>query len=274
MVKTVLITGSSTGIGRAAAILFQKKGWNVIASMRNPDKETELLKHPNVFCARLDVTSAESVSEAIQKSIQRFGKIDVVVNNAGYGLTGPFEGVTEAQIYKQFETNVFGLMRVVRTVLPYFREQKSGTIINVSSIGGRIVFPYYSLYHASKWAVEGFTESLRFEVEPLGIKVRLVEPGPIKTDFYDRSGDSGLKTAPDDYQQLATLAMKNMDQEGDQGSPPEKVAEVIYRAATHPGYRLRFPAGKLAHPILLFRRFAPDGVFAKAVRGLVFRKTQ
>src|SRR5688500_4725794 len=161
--KTVLITGSSTGIGRATAQYFQKQGWNVAASMQNPDKETYLNELPNVICPALDVTSEESVIATLNEIILTFGRIDLAINNAGYGLTGPFECTTEEQIKRQFETNVFGLMRVTRLILPHFRRNHSGMIINISSVEGRMIFPYYSLYHGTKWAVEGFTESLRFE---------------------------------------------------------------------------------------------------------------
>ncbi len=271
MKKTVLITGSSTGIGRAAVIYFQHKGWNVIATMRSPQKENELNKLDNVKVITLDVTDVNSINSAITNGIEKFGRIDAIVNNAGYGLTGPFEGTSEEQIKKQFETNVFGLMRVVRAILPHFRKNKSGKIINISSMGGRIVFPYYSLYHATKWAVEGFSESLRFEVEPFGIQIKVIEPGAIKTDFYERSRDSSLDSSPNDYQSLAQIGFKNMDNEGANGSSPESVAEVIYKAATDESTKLRFPIGKNAGMLLLFRRLASDSFFAKVVKSVVFK---
>jgi len=271
MSKTILITGSSTGIGRATALYFQKRGWNVAATMRTPSKETELPRLANVICPALDVTSEESIQAAMTATIERFGKIDVLVNNAGYGLTGPFEGTTEEQIKKQFETNVFGLMRVTRLILPHFREQRSGTIINISSMGGRLVFPYYSLYHGTKWAVEGFTESLRFELEPLGIRLKIIEPGAIKTDFYERSRDSSLLSAPREYHELAQIGFKNMDQIGEEGAQPEAVAAMVYKAANDSSLKIRYPIGKGAGALLLLRRFLPDGVFAKIVKQTVFK---
>jgi NAD(P)-dependent dehydrogenase (short-subunit alcohol dehydrogenase family) len=272
MEKTVLITGSSTGIGRATALCFHKKGWNVIATMRSPEKEKEFSRLQKILTVSLDVNRQDTIDQALEKGIKKFGKIDVIINNAGYGLTGPFEGTTEDQIKKQFETNVFGLMRVVRSTLPYFRENKSGKIINISSMGGRIVFPYYSVYHATKWAVEGFTESLRFEVEPLGIQVKLIEPGAIKTDFYERSRDSSLSTAPKNYQELAQLGFANMDKEGENGSLPEEVAAVVYKAANDHSSKIRYPIGKNAGVLLLLRRLLPDSFFARLVRMVVFRK--
>lgn len=271
MKKTVLITGSSSGIGRAAVFYFQSKGWNVIATMRVPTTESEFNQLDRVLVTPLDVTDAESINAAIMQGIKKFGRIDAVVNNAGYGLTGPFEGATETQIKKQFETNVFGLMRVIRLILPHFRQNKSGKIINISSMGGRIVFPYYSLYHATKWAIEGFSESLRFELEPLGIQVKVIEPGAIKTDFYHRSRDSSLESSPQAYQHLAQIGFKNMDREGANGSAPHAVAAVIYQAATDDTSKLRFPIGKNAGPLLLFRRLVPDSLFAKVVRFVVFK---
>lgn len=269
--KTVLITGSSTGIGRAAAFYFQRQGWNVAATMRTPSKEQELGKLPNVLCCTLDVTDAGSIQTAIETVIEKHGRIDAVVNNAGYGLTGPFEGATEDQIRRQFETNVFGLMRVTRAVLPHFRKNKSGVIVNVASMGGRIVFPFYSLYHGTKWAVEGFTESLRFEVEPLGIRVKIVEPGAIKTDFYDRSNDSTLSQSPKDYEKLALIGFKNMGKAGEEGTSPEAVAKTIFKAASDGTSKLRYPVGPDARFLLMLRRFIPDSVFAAITRRVVFR---
>ena len=272
--KTVLITGTSTGIGRSTARYFQSKGWNVAASMRTPSKETELNKLDGVFCPRLDVTDSTSIQSAIDETVKRFGGIDAVVNNAGYGLSGPFEGASDEQVRRQFETNVFGVMRVTRGILPYFRGKKSGTIVNVASMGGRIVFPLYSLYHATKWAVEGFTESLRYEVEPLGIRVKLIEPGAIKTDFYERSNDTTVAASPVDYQELCRIGFANMSQAGTQGSPPEKVAQAIFKAATDKGSKLRYPVGNDAKAMLFLRRIISDTTMSKLTRSMVFKKTK
>ena len=175
MKKTVLITGSSSGIGRAAAKLFQKKGWNVAATMRSPQKEKELTNLENVICPQLDVMKVETIRQAVEETKQKFGEINAVVNNAGYGLVGPFEAATQEQIQRQFSTNVFGLMNVTGEVIPYFRERKQGIIANIASIGGRVTFPLYSLYHGTKWAVEGFSESLQHELKPFNIKIKIIE---------------------------------------------------------------------------------------------------
>ncbi|MEO7658252.1 MAG: SDR family NAD(P)-dependent oxidoreductase, partial [Pyrinomonadaceae bacterium] len=155
MDKVVLITGASSGIGLHTAKLFQAKGWKVAATMRSPERADDLSRIVDVECLRLDVTDVPSIKSAITAAIDRFGRIDVVVNNAGYGLFGVFESATSEQIGRQFDTNVFGMMNVCREILPYFREQKRGYIVNVASLVGRVALPVTSLYAASKWAVEG-----------------------------------------------------------------------------------------------------------------------
>ncbi len=268
--STVLITGASSGIGKAAALLFQQRGWNVVATMRSPDKVSALQGLERLICVQLDVTEPTTIEAAITKAMDEFGSIDVVVNNAGYGLMGPFEACTLDQIRRQFETNVFGLMAVSQAVLPHFRARKSGTLINISSIGGRLTFPLYSLYHSTKWAVEGFSESLQYELAPLNIRVKVVEPGPIKTDFYERSADRNPKLDPD-YQGFYDHIMPKLDQAGSTGSPPEAVAEVIFKAATDRSDRLRYAAGKFIGLLLVVRKLLPDSWFYKLVQQAVIR---
>jgi NAD(P)-dependent dehydrogenase (short-subunit alcohol dehydrogenase family) len=264
--KTVLITGASTGIGKATALLFQQKGWNVLATMRSPEKGTDLQHLDRCAVLPLDVTDAGSIERAIAQGIQQFGSIDVVVNNAGYALMGAFEPCDPVQIEKQFATNVFGLMGVTRAILPHFRQKRAGTIVNVASMGGRITFPLYTLYHSTKWAVEGFSESLQYELAPFNIRVKIIEPGPIKTDFYDRSADSGQGQGKESYQALHDRVMPQMDDFGRTGSPPEAVAGVIFKAATDGSKRLRYPAGQIAGGILLLRKLLPDRLFFGFVR--------
>ena len=179
MKKTVMITGTSSGIGKATVLEFAKMGWNVIATQRNPEKEFDFSKLPNVKLYALDVTNLDSIKQAISQAQNDFGKIDVVVNNAGYGVDGAFEAMSDDIIEKQFNTNVFGLMRVTREVIKHMRPNGGGTIIQISSMGGKITFPLYSIYHATKFAVEGFTESLQYELRQFNIKMKLIEPGPI-----------------------------------------------------------------------------------------------
>jgi len=189
MNKTILITGASTGIGRASALHFQQAGWNVIASMRTPAQESQLTALENVLVTRLDVTDAASIESAVSAGLARFGRIDALLNNAGYGAYGPLEATPMDKVRRQFEVNVMGLLATTQAVLPYMRRQKSGVILNVSSIGGRITFPLGTLYHGTKFAVEGLSESLHFELLPLGVRVKLIEPGMVRTDFAGRSFD-------------------------------------------------------------------------------------
>ena len=163
MKKTILITGSSTGIGKVTALYFANKGWNVAASMRNPSKAGNEFNHTNIKIIQIDVLNEQQIKAGIAECIDVFGGIDVVFNNAGYALVGAFEAMTDEQIRKQFDTNVFGVMNVTRAILPYFRGKNEGIIINTSSMGGLITFPLYSVYHGTKWALEGFMESLQFE---------------------------------------------------------------------------------------------------------------
>lgn len=268
MAKTVLITGASSGIGYETAKVFQQQGWNVVATMRSPDKAGELAQLPNVLCLPLDVTDAATIQAAIAAALQRFSTLDVVINNAGYGLIGPFEACTPAQIERQFATNVFGLMAVTRAVLPQMRSQQSGLIINVASIGGRLAFPLYSLYHSTKWAVEGFSDSLRYELEPFNIQVKLIEPGPIKTDFYTRSPDLAQQPGLTAYDGFVAQVLPKLTTAGETGSPPTVTAQIIYRAATDGRNQLRYPAGGNAGLLLLLRKLLPDSLFSQIVRAV------
>ena len=189
MNKTILITGASSGIGKETAKFFQSKWWNVIATMRNPENETELKQLENVLVTKLDVLDLNSIDSAISQGINQFGGIDVLLNNAGYGAYGPLEAFSRDKILRQFNTNVIGLLDVTKAVLPHFRQMRKGIIINISSIGGKMTFPLGSLYHGTKFAVEGISESLHYEVEQFGGKVKIIEPGMIATDFGGRSFD-------------------------------------------------------------------------------------
>ena len=268
MKKTILVTGSSTGIGRATVKLFQEKGWNVIATMRTPEKEEELNKLDNVLVTKLDVQELSTIESAIQKGIATFGSIDVLLNNAGYGLMGSFESISRESIQRQYDVNVFGLFDVTRSILPHFREHRNGTIINVSSVGGKITFPVTSVYHSTKFAVEGFSESLQYEVEPFGIKVRLVEPGAIATDFGSRSLDFQHNPELTDYNQYIEDIMnvfstmmdpKNM-------STSESVAEVIFNVATDDSQQMRYLAGPDAEQWITARQQMNDVEFREMIK--------
>ena len=266
MSKTVLITGASTGIGKATAQLFQQQGWNVVATMRSPDKDSELANLPNVLCLPLDVTQVDTIHAALDLAIAQFGTIDVVINNAGYALIGAFEACEMADIRGQFETNVFGLMEVTRAILPHFRLRQQGIVVNVASIGGRMTFPLYSPYHATKWAVDGFSESLHYELRQFNIKVKIIEPGAIKTDFYSRSISVAKKAGLTVYDDYIARTLPQMDRAGAEGSPPSVTAQAIYQAATDGSWKLRYPAGGNASFLLGLRKLLPDAWFIGLMR--------
>ena len=269
MSKTILITGSSTGIGRASAKLFQEKGWNVIATMRSPENETELQSLDNVLVTRLDVQDLDSINSAIASGIEKFGKIDVLLNNAGYGLMGTFESASRESIQRQFDVNVFGLFDVTRAVLPHFRSNRNGTIINVSSIGGRMTFPIISLYHSTKFAVEGFSESLHYELAPLGIKVKIVEPGGVATDFANRSLDFQHNTDLTDYNEFVEKVNANFEEafKPENMSTAEHIAGIILNAAEDNSSTMRYRAGADANQLLAARDQLNDDDFFKMMYG-------
>ena len=259
--STVLITGSSSGIGKDTAKHFQQKGWNVIATMRSPEKEQELTDLDNVLVSRLDVTDSESIAQAVGDGVERFGGIDVLVNNAGYGAYGPLEATSMDSVRRQFDTNVIGLLETTKAVLPHFREQHGGTIINISSIGGRMTFPLGSLYHGTKFAVEGISEALHYELEPIGAKVKIVEPGMIATDFGGRSFDFSNDESMAEYQDTVQKVFSAFEALGPSASPPSVVSEVIYAAATDGTDQLRYPAGADAVEFMANRSALDDATF-------------
>jgi NAD(P)-dependent dehydrogenase (short-subunit alcohol dehydrogenase family) len=270
--KTVLITGSSTGIGRATAEYFQAMNWNVAATMRKPELEAELVKLDNLRCLRLDVLDETSIREAITETIFVFGSVDVIVNNAGYGVIGPFEATTQEQIKRQFDTNVFGVMNVTRAILPYFRERRNGVIINVASAGGRMTWPLYSLYHGTKWALEGFTESLQYELRPFNIRMKIIEPGSIQTDFHGRSQDVAMTKGFEDYEEYVNRVLHNIQKSGAEAPGPEVVAFKVYRAATDGSWQLRYQAGRAGGLVMFLRRILPTRVFNGIVRMVTERR--
>ncbi|WP_293904057.1 SDR family oxidoreductase [Phenylobacterium sp.] len=241
MTKTIFITGSSTGLGRATALLFASKGWTVIATMRNPTSETELTKVVGITVLPLDVTDPAQIAETAKAALA-LGPIDVLFNNAGYGLAGAFEGATDDQLTAQLDTNLLGVMRVTQAFLPSMRERGQGAIVTTTSIGGLITFPFNSVYHAAKWGLEGWSEGLAFELEPFGIRVKTVAPGGMATDFASRSLVLSMHPA------YAASIAKTMGAFSDpvrrsQSSTAEQVAEVVYAAATDETDHVTFVAG-------------------------------
>ena len=242
MTKTILITGASSGFGKETAKLFQQRGWNVIATMRSPEKETELTQLINVFVTYLDVTDQQSVEKAVKAGAEKFGSIDVLLNNAGYAVMGAMEASPETSIRKQFDVNVLGMINVTKAVLPFMRSRKNGIIINLSSVFGVAAFPFFSLYNASKFAVEGLSESLQFELRPLDIKVKIIEPGGYNTNFGTSSMDAVGNGNIEDYSDGINKIFSGLSQYKPNGNISE-VAEKIYEASTDNSDQLRYPVG-------------------------------
>ena len=268
--QTIFITGSSSGLGRATAKLFSSKAWKVIATMRNPNKETELDKLAGVGLLPLDVTDSKQIKETVDKAVA-MGGVDVVFNNAGYGMAGPLEGLTDEQMVRMVDTNMMGAIRTTKAFLPYFREKGSGLFINTTSIGGLITVPFNSLYHATKWALEGWSESMAFELKQFGIGLKIVEPGGMKTDFFSRSFDTGRHQA---YDKLVDKVMSVITdpKQIETYSSPEQIAEVVYEAATDGKDQLRYIAGGDAKATYGMRLQMGDEAFRKAMAQQFFGK--
>jgi NAD(P)-dependent dehydrogenase (short-subunit alcohol dehydrogenase family) len=264
MTQTIFITGASTGLGYASARLFASKGWKVVATMRDPSK-SDLAAIPGVTLMPLDVTNAAQIKDTAAKALA-LGPVDVVFNNAGYGLAGAFEGATDAQLQTQLDTNLLGVMRATQAFLPALRAQQSGMILTTTSIGGLVTFPFNSVYHATKWALEGWSESLAYELAPFGIRVRTLAPGGIATDFASRSL---VMTPHPAYMEAIGKTMKAfMDPERRSGgSTAEKIAEEAYAAVTDTSDRVTFVAGDDARATYGQRLAAGVEAFRKGIRG-------
>ena len=229
--------------------------------MRRPDEEAELTSLDNVLVTRLDVQDAETIASAVEAGIARFSKIDVLLNNAGYGSYGVLEATPTEKMRRQFDVNVLGLLETTKALIPHFRAHRDGVIVNISSIGGKMTFPLGTLYHGTKFAVEGLSEALSFEMEAIGVKVKIVEPGMIKTDFGGRSFDFSNDESLTEYQAFVGHVMGAMEPLGAAGSEPVVVAEVIHQAATDGTGRLRYTAGDDAAQWMAQRKAASDEEF-------------
>lgn len=269
MKQTVLITGCSTGFGAAAARLYAQRGWNVIATMRNPEAGAALAQLDGVLVAPLDVQDGASIAAAVEAGIARFGRIDVLVNNAGFGLFGVFEGTSREKIQQQFDVNVFGVMDVTRALLPHFRANRTGTIVNVSSGAGVFGLPLISLYTASKFALEGWSESLSYELAAVGVTVKIVEPGGVtSTGFGGRSGaEAAGNAAPGDYARFIAATGAVFEQlRGQRLATSEHVADVIFRASTDGSSQLRYVATDDIKPLVEARRATSEADYMALMR--------
>ena len=268
MTSTVLMTGCSSGFGRASAALFLARGWNVVATMRSPRPEL-FEESDRLLVTALDVTDPESVSAAVAGGIARFGRIDVLVNNAGIGLFGALEATPDDVIRQVFETNTFGVMAATRAVVPHMRERGSGTIVNVTSSVGIAPMPLVAVYTASKHAIEGFSESLAYELGTFGVRVRIVEPGLApSTSFAANSDGRTNDLMPAAYAAYADRYLGSMRNYPMAYTTEGDVAEAVYAAATDDGVRLRYPAGADSEMLAELRRALPDQPFMDRMRAM------
>ncbi|MDT5184194.1 MAG: hypothetical protein QOI29_2352 [Mycobacterium sp.] len=270
--KAALVTGGSSGIGEAAATALLNAGFTVSAAARRTDRMASIAAAGAKVVA-LDVTDDASMSSVIEAIIRAEGRIDVLVNNAGYGSYGALEDVPLSEARSQIEVNVSGLARLTQLVLPHMRAQRSGTIINISSMGGRFATPLGAWYHASKYAVEGLSDALRLEAEPLGIHVVLIEPGSIQTDWGSIAAKKLTATSgsgPYGPQAAAVAArLENSSQPGARMTSTRSViAKAILRAATARRPKTRYKVGYGARPMILLSRILPDRVFDAVTRRL------
>ena len=271
--NVALVTGSSSGIGFETSLLLARTGFHTYASMRNLEKSKNITEIANteklpLQVVQLDVNDGRSVKDAIDKIVAEKDRIDILVNNAGYGLFGSLEDISIEEVKAQFETNFFGVIRVTQQVLPVMRKQNSrGTIVNVSSVGGRIGVPILSAYQSTKFALEGLSESMSYELEPFGIRVVIIEPGFIRTNIINSS--TSAKKALDPKSPYFSLMQKvenhfkSMMENA--SSPPEEVARVILQALTSENPQLRYTVGNDAATIVQARMNMPDEEFRKMV---------
>jgi len=259
--KTVLITGSSSGIGKATVELFSSKGWNVVATMRHPENVKNFHWPKNVKILELDVTKPKTIHQARISAEKLFGGVDVLINNAGYGLFGALETCSEKQILDQFDTNVFGVVAVLKEFLPSMRKRNEGTIVNVTSIVGKVTLPYMGYYCATKYALESLSEALWHEISSTNIRVKIVEPGTTETNFVKGKivGDVPLS--------FYEKEMKEIRNETSwKGSSQESIAQIIYQASTDTSKKLRYPAGKFVGSFLLLKKILPEFLYLKLIK--------
>jgi len=263
MTKTIFITGASTGIGKATAKLFANKGWKVIATMRKPEAEEELKGLNNIKLLPLDVTNRQQIEETTRQALA-MGAIDVVFNNAGYALLGALEAITDDQLVRQMETNFLGVVRVTQAFIPYFRQKKAGLFITTGSSAGLMGFPVSSMYDASKWALEGWSESLSFELNEFGIGIKTIEPGLVATEI----GAKSVIASHPAYDALLGKFMAAIDP-AKTVSTAEQIAEVVYQAATDGTNTLRYVCGEDAKALYAQRLAVGDEAFREALKQML-----
>ena len=267
MSKTALVTGASSGIGEETARTLHKLGYTVYAAARRTDRLKQLTAI-GIHALTMDVTDDESMTSGIEQIIAETGRIDVLVNNAGYGSYGAIEDVSLDEARRQFEVNVFGLGRLTQLVLPYMRAQRSGTIINISSMGGRLTTPLGGWYHATKYAVEALSDALRMETAPFGIDVVVIEPGGIRTEWSGIAADHLEETAEGSAYASQIKAVANSmrsESTNKRQSPPSVIADTVEKIVTAHKPRTRYVVGFAAKPLVTLRRILPDRAFDRVI---------
>lgn len=265
----ILITGCSSGIGKATALAAAARGYRVYATARDPESLRDLEGRGQVRALPLDVTDAGSIGQAFATLLGEAGRLDVLVNNAGYGQYGAVEDVTAEEWRREFDVNLFGAIEVTRASLPTMRQAGRGTIVNVSSVAGKIAIPFAAPYCASKHALEAVSDALRVEVSPFGIRVVLIEPGPIETRFGERAraGVARFLGSPGPYSGFYKNAERAMDTDFQAGKlPAEAVARVILEAIESPRPKTRYPVGRMARALIPLRALLPDSFFDRRMK--------
>ena len=270
--KVAIVTGSSSGIGFETSVILARNGFHTYAAVRNLDKSQPLIDMSkkdglSIQVIELDVSNDKSVKDAINRVLSENKRIDVVVNNAGYALVGSFEDLSMDEIKSQFETNFFGVIRVIQAVLPTMRNQRNGRIVNVSSMGGRIAIPLDSAYHGTKFALEGVSESLQYEVEQFGIKIIIIEPGAIKSNFFNNLKMASKAQRPDSpYTQMMQKLNAGFSFMLENAPHPVEVAKVILAAVTSEDPQLRYTVGDDAAMMLQAKRTMSDTEFRNLMK--------
>ncbi|MGI0059159.1 MAG: SDR family oxidoreductase [Nitrosotalea sp.] len=273
MDKVALVTGSASGIGFETALELAREGYHTYATMRDikkGDRILDIAKKENlkISVIELDVNNENTIKKAVEIIINEKKRIDVLVNNAGYFLVGCLEDLTITDLKDQFETNFFGVVRTIQAVLPTMRNQKSGTIVNISSVAGRIGFPVTPGYISSKFALEGLSESMRYELFPFGIKTIIIEPGVIKTNLF--STLKKVTGAESPYKDMTEKVMKGLLMMSEMGTPPQEVAKTIVKAVSSENPLPRYPVGNDAIMFLEAKKDKTDIEFENYIKKELF----
>lgn len=265
--NTVLITGASSGIGKSIAEMLMKEGYRVYGTSRKPPKDNNIIypggnggqddQNGFIEMIQLDVTSEESVKKAVNYVLEKEGKIDILINNAGFGIAGSVEDTSHEEAYEQFDTNFFGVLRMCRNVIPIMRKNKNGLIVNISSVAGQISIPFQSMYSASKYALEAVSEAMRIELKPFGIKVVLIEPGDTRTGFTGNRRIVSAANANPVYKDRFTKSLNTMIKDETNGPAPDVVARVVSSVIKKKNPPVRIAVGFKYKLIVFMKRFVP-----------------